>query len=83
MEYYFEAAETLDNPDENPDLQQIVRLKVSDLKEAVALAAEYEKKFPKNKGTLEIHEHDHRENKPCKKIDLRPMLDNADFVRGL
>lgn len=83
MEYYFEASEVIENPDTNPDLAQFVRLKVADLKEAVSLAATYEKKFPPGKGLLEIHEHDHRENKPCKKTDLRPMLENPDFIRGL
>lgn len=83
MEYYFEASEILNDPDANPDLAQFVRLKVADLKEAADLAAFYEPKFPPGKGYLEIHEHDHRAGKPCKKHDLRPVLDNPDFVRGL
>lgn len=83
MEYYFEASEILADPETSPELQQIVRLKVENLNEAVSLAAQYEKTFPKEKGNLEIHEHDHKNAKPCKKIDLRPMLDNPDFVRGL
>jgi hypothetical protein len=83
MEYYFEASEILDDPDANPDLAQFVRLKVADLKEAADLAAFYEKKFPPGKGYLEIHEHDHRNNKPCKKIDLRPVLENLNLIKSL
>lgn len=78
MEYYFEASEILEDPDTNPDLQQIVRLRVRDMKEALALAVDYEKKFPPGKGLLEIHEHDHRNQKPCKKISLRPILDDPE-----
>ena len=83
MEYYFEASEILDDPDTNPDLAQFVRLRVANLDEALVLAEQYKKNFPKGKGYLEIHEHDHRNNKPCKKIDLRPVLDNPDLIKSL
>lgn len=74
MEYYFEVLQTDIDPETSPDLQEIIRLKVKDEKEAIALAKTNAKNFPPDRFTIKCHEHDHRTGKPCKTTDLRAKI---------
>lgn len=74
MEYYFEASEVIEDPDTNPSLSEMVRLRVKGLDEAKMLVTVYGDKFPPGKGLLKFHTHDHKNAKPCKAYDLREIL---------
>ena len=74
MEYYFEAEEILENPEENPSLPETIRLRVKDLNEAKTLSAKYGDRFPPGKGLLKFHTHDHLNRKPCKAYNMREIL---------
>ena len=74
MTYYFEVLQTDLDPETSPELQEIIRLRVKDEKEAIEMARANARNFPPERYSIKVHEHDHKTAKPCKTTDLRSKI---------
>lgn len=74
MEYYFEVLQTDIDPETSLELQEIIRLRVKDEKEAIEMARVNARNFPPERYSIKVHEHDHKTGKACKTTDLRSKI---------